>query len=88
MSAASPLQSKVRRMIMEWQPIETYDALKKKPEFAIFFVQEHKGERSYTGLSATVSTERRFGSRVVSHWMPIEAPNDQGQRAAKPSAAP
>ena len=60
---------------MEWKPIETYDALNKKPRFAVFFVQEKIGERAYTGLSAMIVTERSFGSRTVTHWMQIESPN-------------
>lgn len=57
-----------------WQPIETWDKLKKKPEFAVFYVQPKEGNRPYTGLPRMIVTERRYGSRVVSHWMPLPAP--------------
>ena len=58
-----------------WQPIETYDKLKKKPKYAVFYVQEKiVVDRPYAGLSALISTDRRFGSRIVTHW--IQLPND------------
>ena len=60
---------------MEWQPIETYDKLKKKPKRAVFFVKAFTNEgRSYASLAATVVTERYFGQRTVTHWLPL--PND------------
>ena len=60
----------------EWQLIETYDALDKKPQFAVFWIKEHKtnNHRDYT-LKADVVTSRTFGSREVTHWMPIDPPS-------------
>lgn len=60
---------------MEWQPIETYDKLKKKPKYAVFRVKEKiVEERPYAGLPELVVTERRFGSRIITHWLEIPLP--------------
>lgn len=67
---------------MEWQPIETYDKLKKKPKFAIFFVEEAIGDRSYTWQDAMIITTRNCGSRTIKLWMPIEAPKQDESRDA------
>jgi Protein of unknown function (DUF551) len=63
---------------MEWQPIETYDALSKKPSMAVFFVQGNPPkERQKVGFGPLVVTSRTFGFRKVTHWMPIpKAPNE------------
>ena len=50
----------------EWQPIETYDKLKTKPKFAVFYVDENKDQRNYRGPG--VVTVRYYGSRTISHW--------------------
>ena len=70
-------KSELIEMLGTWQPIETYDKLKKKPEFAVFYVQPKEGNRPYTGLPRMIVTERRYGSRVVSHWMPLPAPPER-----------
>jgi len=60
---------------MEWQPIETYDALKKKPKFCAFYVRESiHPTKGYCDLIAMISTERYFGKRVVSHWVELGEP--------------
>lgn len=59
----------------EWQPIETYDALKKKPAFAVFYVKElSDGRRHDLALPACVITTRHFGVRQITHWMPLHEP--------------
>ena len=52
----------------EWQPIETYDALKKRPEFAVFWFQKDIGSRFV--LPATTNLSRSMGRRICTHWMP------------------
>lgn len=59
---------------MKWHPIETYDALDKKPRFAVFYVAKTTSGRGY--LSDMIVTERRFGYRTITHWMPLpDAPD-------------
>jgi hypothetical protein len=59
----------------QWQPIETYDALKKKPKFAVFYVPATEPTRhgNYQ-LSELVSTTRCFGNRDVTYWQPLGEP--------------
>ena len=52
-----------------WQPIETYDALKKKPRFAVFYVEATTAGRGY--LSEMIVTERLFGYRTITHWVAL-----------------
>lgn len=59
---------------MEWQPIETYDALKKKPDHAVFWFEEVEHERKYASLPATARTERDMGRRVCTHWFKFDPP--------------
>jgi len=57
---------------MNWQPIETYDELKEKPKFAVFYVQPKPSENIYSryaDLSEMIITERYFGHRSVTHWI-------------------
>jgi hypothetical protein len=58
---------------MNWQPIETYDAMKKKPERAVFYFSAKLSERGKAGigLRATVQLTRSFGLRVCTHWCPL-----------------
>jgi len=56
----------------EWQPIETYDAMKKKPSWAVFYVELCKSGRNY--LNPMLSTNRYFGQRNVTHWMLLPEP--------------
>lgn len=60
---------------MEWQPIETYDALGIKPKHAVFFFEATKPTRraGYV-LDALIETKRYFGFRVCTHWMPLPPP--------------
>ena len=59
----------------EWLPIDTYDKLKKKPGFAVFYVAEiKKRHRNNYGLPETIALSRSFGSRDVTHWMPLPEP--------------
>jgi len=62
---------------MNWLPIETYDKLKKKPRYAVFWVAAKPPNNEYqpqTALREMVCLERHFGSRDVTHWMPLEEP--------------
>jgi hypothetical protein len=56
---------------MEWQPIETYDALKNRPKYAVFYFEAMAGRM---GLEPTIEMSRRFGIRVCTHWMPLPEP--------------
>jgi hypothetical protein len=58
---------------MNWQPIETYDALKKKPKLAAFYFVAEGTVRGRSGprLFFTVQLTRNFGSRVCTHWCPL-----------------
>jgi hypothetical protein len=61
---------------MNWQPIETYDALKIKPKFAVFYVARSDAGR--LKLAARVEGTRTFGMRNVTHWMPLpDAPTGE-----------
>ena len=64
----------------EWLPIETYDALKKKPEHAIFWVAESTDRRMR--LSAAWVKTRYYGFRTVTHWMPLEPPKTKPEEMA------
>jgi hypothetical protein len=62
---------------MEWQPIETYDKLKKKPALAVFWfagTPPSRGGRGEYCLSPCAQLSRSMGSRVCTHWMPLPAP--------------
>lgn len=58
---------------MEWMPIETYDALKVKPKYAVFLVAEMIPENKRSGivLGETISIDRHFGRRTITHWIPL-----------------
>lgn len=52
--------------IGEWEPIEKYDAMKKKPP-AVFLFKRHDDGRYV--LPETVETDRAFGHRVCTHYL-------------------
>lgn len=59
----------------EWQPIETYDALKKKPKYAVFWFKAVINERrNELTLPATAKIDRCMGRRVCTHWFEFEEP--------------
>ena len=62
-----------------WQPIATYDKLKKKPELAVFWFRPVKASKyhTHTGLRALIATDRFLGSRVCVYWMPLPEPPEQ-----------
>jgi len=63
--------------MIKWQPIETYDKLKKKPKLAVFWFKESSAGRNIT-LYATPYLSRSMGSRICTHWMPLpDAPKEQ-----------
>jgi hypothetical protein len=57
---------------MNWQPIETYDALNKKPEWAIFYFTERKS-RDWV-LRERIEQHRFFGDRTCTYWMELPEP--------------
>jgi hypothetical protein len=59
----------------EWQPIETYDKLKRKPKLAVFwFAEEVHKTRSDLNLKGMARLERRAGFRTCILWMPLPEP--------------
>jgi hypothetical protein len=62
---------------MNWQPIETYDAMKKKPKLAAFYFKGEgtlrKATRGRTPfkLEPAVALSRVFGLRTCTHWCPL-----------------
>ena len=59
----------------DWQPIEIYDKLKRKPKLAVFRFAPVPPAR--LGLDETYEMARRYGNRVCTHWMslqPLPAP--------------
>lgn len=70
---------------MQWEPIERFDAMKRKPKNVVFFVESMKSGKS--NLPAMIVTERRFGWRVVTHYFvlpePPEGESDENTRRNK-----
>ena len=61
-------------MNSEWLPIESYDKLKNKPQWAVFYIAEKRASRPRGFiLTETISTERYSGGRDITHWMPLPA---------------
>ena len=58
---------------MNWQPIETYDAMKKKPKLCVFWFKDMPQGKNYT-LPAIAVLDRHFGSRVCVHWIELPEP--------------
>lgn len=61
---------------MDWLPIADYDAtpFKKRPKrAAFFFAPVIRERRPDAGLEATVTTERVYGNRVCTHFLPLPA---------------
>ena len=58
---------------MKWEPIETYDKLKRKPKMAVFWFKEAQAGRSVV-LYATPYLSRTMGSRICTHWMRLPDP--------------
>lgn len=58
-----------------WRPIAEYDRLMVKPPFAAFFFEAVLSAR-FGGfdLPPIVRTERTYGSRDCTHWVPLPDP--------------
>lgn len=62
---------------MDWQPIESYDALaaNKRPKLAVFVFAERPAYRiGGVGLQQMLRLERYAGNREATHWMPLPEP--------------
>lgn len=63
-----------------WQPIETYDSLKKKPKHAVFLfggTAPARGQAGKYGLYPMIELSRFCGSRVCIGWYPLpDIPKD------------
>lgn len=55
-----------------WQPIETYDKLKRKPQLAVFRFAPIPNERIC--MDEVFRMESRYGHRICTHWMPFAPP--------------
>lgn len=53
--------------IVEWQPIEKYDAMKKKPSGFVVFLVAEEPEKSH-GLPQTITESRTMGFRTITHF--------------------
>lgn len=65
---------------MNWQPIETYDALPKLAKIGrcIFWMAAEVDKYGKNCLFAGPVLERNYGARRITHWMPLpEAPKEQ-----------
>ncbi len=60
-----------------WADIATYDAMKKKPELAVFRFEHVEHPRGFD-LPVAYKTERYMGSRVCTHWTEFDPPGDGG----------
>lgn len=69
-----------------WKPIDTYDRLTKKPRFAIFYVEPLTGGMTGLSLAPLIVTERRYGSCVITHWMPIDPPTEDLREESRENA--
>lgn len=59
---------------MEWQPIEAYDKMEKKPKRAAFFfigTPPLRGSKGLYSLAPTIQTSRHMGHRECTHWLPL-----------------
>lgn len=59
---------------MNWQPIETFDALKRKPAHAVFYFKgtpPHRGNLGKYGLYPTIQLTRNFGVRECVFWVEL-----------------
>ena len=56
---------------MEWQPIETYDKLKVKPRYAVFYFEATGGRNP---RDETMQFTRSYGSRNCTHWINLPNP--------------
>ncbi len=71
---------------MQWQPIETYDALPKlaQPELAVFWfagTPPNRGSNARYGLLPMMQATRVYGNRVCSHWCPLPPPPSEKGKA-------
>ena len=60
----------------KWKPIEKYDALKRKPKFAVFYVEADIREREYASLPEMLSLSRSCGNRKVTKYQVIKPPSE------------
>lgn len=58
----------------QWQPIDTYDALKKKPKHAVFYFKAECDDRGRNRLIPIIELSRTYGYRTCTHWMPLPEP--------------
>jgi hypothetical protein len=59
-------------IMIDWQPIETFHKLKKRPTYAAFYFPETESGR--TVLPPMVQMTFNRGLRVCTHWLPLPAP--------------
>jgi len=59
---------------MEWQTIDIYDSLKRKPKYAVFYFPALERERKYASLTEQIGTSRRMGDRECTHFKNVGKP--------------
>lgn len=56
----------------DWETIDKYDTLKKKPKNCVFYVEPMINEdRPYASLKELVVDKRYFGNREVTHYFQL-----------------
>ena len=79
-----PAASQATAKVQQWQPIETYDKLKRKPKLSVFWFKELKPLWSNgIGLNACASLDRIMGSRTCVLWIPLPEPPTEAIREEK-----
>ena len=79
-----PASAQATTKVQQWQPIETYDKLKRKPKLSVFWFKEFKPLWSNgIGLNAFASLDRIMGSRTCVLWMPLPEPPTEAIREEK-----
>ena len=53
----------------DWQPIETYDKLTRKPKLAVFRFASVANSRNE--MDEVYQLRRTYGFRTCTHWMPF-----------------
>jgi hypothetical protein len=68
----------------EWQPIETFDALRQKdrPRYAAFYFSSETAGRN--ALPSTVQFSRNYGMRTCTRWLALPDPEALGTGGLEP----
>ena len=68
-------------MSNEWKPIAEYDAMKKKPEYAVFYFEAVIADKHRNnGLRAMIDVDRTRGFRVCTKFYVLPSPEQPHDR--------